>query len=185
MWRPASKEDRGAVQNFVCTDPPRPYKSPATGYKPHHPRMWEYEAQKMIRDLSPDLPCVNGPVRAYVAEDNEGIAAVVSWTELDGPGYVHVDILGVAMRHRRKKSDFAQSIVRTALKEIESAAIEAQVELLYVEGEIYRLNDASQALAASMKFSPQGDEAPTGAQTWGARWLVGGAEIEEPVSEEG
>lgn len=47
------------------------------------------------------------------------------------------------------------------------------------------LNDAGQALAANIKLSPQGDEAPTGAQTWGARWLVGGADIEEPSSQEG
>lgn len=177
IWRPARSEDRGALSVFVCTDPAKPYKSAASGWKPHHPRIFEYHVQQMIRGLSSKVPC-RGAQKVHVAVDEEGIAGVVCWTELEGPSDVHIDVVGLAMRYRRQQGGLAREIADVVLREIEAAAIEAGAEELYVEADIFRLNDASQALAADKQFTKL-SEAPTGAQTWSIRVPLAGAELDE------
>lgn len=175
-WRAARRSDRGAIGVFECADPPKPIKSAATGYKPYHPRPWELEAQGWIRGLANTVPC-RPPARVFVVEDDDGLAAVVNWREVGGPAEIHVDVVGVALRHRRQGGHFARAVMRMALQEIEAAAIEAGADELYVEGEIWHENDASLALSADGEFALLEKHA-TGAQTWSIRVELGGTEAD-------
>ncbi|MBD3923886.1 hypothetical protein IEZ26_04570 [Nocardioides cavernae] len=175
-WRVAQHSDRGALGVFECAIPPKPIKNAATGYKLDHPRMWEYEVQSWIRGLSSKVPC-RPPMRVYVLEDEVGLAAVICWTELEGPAWVHVDVIGVALRHRRSGGDVARAVMRAAFQEMESAALDIGAGELYIEGEIWHENDASQALASDGKLQMVVKH-ETGAQTWSLRVALEGAEFD-------
>ena len=54
------------------------------------------------------------------------------------------------------------------MSRIEAAAIEAESQWLYLEGEIYNANDASKQMAADMGLNFF-EEHVTGAQTWNIR----------------
>jgi hypothetical protein len=99
--------DHNAISNFVCAIPKKPKICAATGWQPQHRRIGDYHAQCMIRALSSDhaFPPRQEAVQIWVACDAEGVAAVVSWTELDGPGDVHLDVMGIAPRHRHPEGD--------------------------------------------------------------------------------
>lgn len=181
IWRAARHADRGDLAVFECAIPPKPIKSAATGYKLAHPRMWEYEAQSWIRGLASRVPC-HPPLRIFVLEDGAGLAAVVAWREVGGPAEIHVDVVGVALRHRRTGGDVARAFMRAALREMEAAAIDAGADELYVEGEVWYQNDASLALCADGKFQML-EEHATGAQTWSIRVPLAGADIEGDVED--
>lgn len=177
LWRPARHSDRAALSVFECADPPKPIKNASTGWQLDHPRMWEYHAQSMIRDLARRVPA-RPPVRVFVGEDDDGLAAVVSWREVAGPAEVHLDVIGVASRWRRRGGRCAREIARAALREIEAAAIEAGAEELYLEGEIYSENDASQRLAMSFDFECL-FAYQSGAETWSIKVPIAGAIFED------
>lgn len=177
ILRHARRSDRGAISVFECAEPPKPEKSAATGWKLAHPRQWEYEAQQMIRGLAKRVPAA-APLRVFVAEDDDGLAAVVSWREVSGPAEIHLDVVGIARRHRRRGGGFARALVRAVLSEIEAAAIDAGADELYLEGEIFNLNDASLRLTSDFKFDLL-EEHATGAQTWSLKVPLAGVEPDD------
>lgn len=169
-WRRAVKSDQAQIDLFVCTDPEKPQRSKDTRWQPRHPRLWEYDAQQMIRSLR--VPA-RGQTETWVLVDAEGVAGVCSWSLLDEPGYVHLDVAGVAIRHRRAGSRLGELLVRSALSEIEAWAIQAGAREMYVDCEIYGLNDKSLRLARAFGMTLV-EEAGTGAQTWALRYPLRG-----------
>lgn len=173
-WAELGKEHLSALQNFVCTDPPKPEVSAATGWVGKHPRMYEYDAQQVIRSMGKKwrLP---PECSTIVGSDAEGVAVVSAWTELDGPDWVHLDVMGVAQRLRLPGEENAAKRVGTAcmqetLRRIEQKAIEAGARRMNVEGEIYRENWASLRMVEHFGFTYI-TEAPTGTQTWALEYL--------------
>ncbi|MER6970188.1 hypothetical protein ABT304_03965 [Nocardioides sp. NPDC000445] len=108
----------------------------------------------------------------WVGYDNIGLSAVVKWRELDGPDVIHLDVVGVAMRHRQpgstKAGTIAREAIEVALSEAEAYAVAKRCEELYAEGEIHRTNSGSLRLMQSFGFAFV-DEFPSGAQTWAKR----------------
>lgn len=162
----ADRADVGELQNFVCTVPAKPTRNAGTGWQPQHPRMWEYDAQQTIRRLAGEwrLPC-HRPRAMYIARDPQGIAAVAAWEELEGPRVVQLEVVGVAMRHRRQKGLVARTFANAVLSEMEQAAVADNAPELFMQGEIYHANDASEALMWDKGFRPI-REHPSGARTW-------------------
>lgn len=168
-WRPAEKTDRRELAVFVCADPAKPARATAaTGWKALHPRVWEYDAQQIIRSCRP--PLARGR-SLWVGVDPAGLAAALVWTEVDGPGFVHLDVFGVATRHRRSGGAVAREGMRLVLGEIKRRAYAAGCAELVVEGEIYAENQPSLQLMADFEFEFIAEH-PTGAQTWGVRSVL-------------
>lgn len=165
-WRPAHASDQHEIDHFVCTEPAKPKRSRQTNWQDEHPRLWEYDAQQMIRGLR--VPS-RGSVETWVMTDEHGIAGVCSWTRLNEPGYVHLDVAGVAMRHREARTDLGFTMMSKALGEIEQWAVDVGALEMVVECEIFHANGCSLRLMRRFRMD-KSDEAPTGAQTWGLKF---------------
>lgn len=170
-WRLASREhrrdDRRGLQNFVCTHPEKAQRSAATGWQFVHPRFWEHDVQQMIRSLAAKVPPARG-ASILLGYAKDGLVAVSSWVEAEGPGSVHLGVLGVA-QHRREaggSSALARELMRETFARIEQAAIEAGESSMYVEGEIWHENGSSLRLCGDAGFSFVGEESP-GVLTYG------------------
>lgn len=187
-WRPVRHADHEAIAAFECAIPAKPVKN-APGVWPRfsHPSQWEYDAQKIIHRLSNEH---SFPPRAgtqiFVACDPGGIGAVASWTELAGPGDVHIDVFGIATRHRRRQGEdssekgvFARWCMGRALEEMETRAIEAEAPELYIEGEIWHANVPSRRMMEEFNFRVH-QEYATGAITYNFKLPLAGAPIHEP-----
>lgn len=174
-WAHIGPEHCRGLQVFVCTDPPKPKKSRRTNWQPVHPRIYEYDAQQMIRSLAKEIPPRRG-THTLVGRDKRGIVAVCSWTELDGPGIVHLDVLGVAQRVRRPNvADAAARIGTEAMRQtltcVEQNALDAGCGAMLALGEVYRENKASLHMVEHFGFTYV-EEAPTGAQTWALEYAL-------------
>lgn len=168
-WVELDRSHVAELQVFVCTDPEKPVKNASTGWQLQHPRIWEYDAQQTIRTYGKKWR-TPPECTVLVGVDGHGLAAVSGWTELDGPSWVHLDVMGVAQRLRQRGEQDASKRVGTAamqqtLSRIEAKALEAGCDRMYVEGEVFRDNDASLRMVEHFGFTFV-TEAPTGAQTW-------------------
>lgn len=169
-WEPIVRKHCRLFHSFVATRPPKPIKSAATGWKPFHPRQWEYDAQQIARRVGSEVPPARGVTTLVGLDEHGDLGGVMRWEELDGPGLVHLDVLALSV-HVRSPSGTPPELregtfaMKHALSEIERRAIEAGCEAMYVEGEVFRLNAASLAMVRHFKFKFD-EEAPTGAQTW-------------------
>lgn len=172
-WRPANGSDCEDLASFECADPPKVYKDPHRGYQKVHPRIWEIHAQRMIRDLVKQVAKNRGPSRGIhtqVMIDDQGLCGVASWSELQGPQNVHLDVVGIARRHRYDGTGglIAQQIAQNVLGLIEANARAAGSAELYLHGEIHRENRGSQRLAKRYDFAIA-ETWESGAQTWELR----------------
>lgn len=174
-WEPARKEHRTAIAHFVCAIPEKPTKDPGSNYTPYHPAFWEYDAQQMIRSLAKKIPPPT-ECRTWVGLDSDGVAAVSSYTQDDGPGVVHLDVMGVAVRCRHRGGAFAREMMRFALQQIEAEAVECHQLEMVVSAEVHKDNVPSLHLVHDFGFQFD-EQAETGAQTWVLRFPL--AQVEE------
>lgn len=170
VWRDADKSDCEAFKAFECANPPKARANPSNGYRIEHPRMWEYEAQRLIHGLSGEIPS-RGPSRTMVALDSIGLAAVVHWTELDGPSHVQIEVAGLALRLRFQQRRLTHSIARATMRSIEENALQGGHSSMRVQGEIFHRNGHSQRLAAEFGLTVVATH-PSLAETWGRTFLL-------------
>lgn len=147
-WREAEFGDRRALQAFNCTDPaPR---EPGRRAR-NHPRPWEDEVNRSIHALSP--PCTLSVDTLLLGFDEEGLAAVALWCELDAmPGWFKIRLIAV---ERRLRTPGGTSIGKTATEVLNEALrrIKAQGAAVVV-GLIDHRNRASQRLCADHGLLP-------------------------------
>ena len=114
------------------------------------------------------------PHHVFCLDDEEGIAGLVHWIEIDGPGAIDLAQVGVALRLRGQGGDVASELLRQAFDEMTARAVAADVEEIDVLGMIYHENHPSQRLARAAGFVQTGQGAP-GVQEWSGRIIVAGA----------
>lgn len=174
-WRDAEKSDRGALNAFVCTDPPKPRYDPSTR-QTSHPKPWEYRVQTMIRAARAPLPRGH---RMLLGEDDEGIAWACIYEELAGPEVVELKCLAVSVRHRGKGGVVAQEMAHAVLEALTQAAIEAQAEVaaVHVETQVWHENIPSKRFCDAAGLVHTGWAAP-GFMLYGRRLPVAGATLD-------
>ncbi|MFD9690195.1 hypothetical protein ACFWXO_31055 [Kitasatospora sp. NPDC059088] len=124
-WRPAAdtQGDRLALQNFECTTPKPSYGEP-------HPRPWEWDVQADIRQrlLKDTARHAQRDQRLLIADDDDGLAAVVAHAQMkECPSEINVPpgvpirllvVIAVANRHRRNGGAFADHALVECLYDI-------------------------------------------------------------------
>lgn len=170
-WESGQRRHVGDLQLFECTSfkPPRVLR----GWPPHNlPDWWEYEVQQEIRSFRPPL----GRGRhLWLGYDDEGLAAVITWQELDGPAEVELEYGAVALRHRRVGGGYADELSQVLFDEVTARAIEGGVAAVSMTAYVWNQNRPSQALCRRMLFAHVAEAAP-GVQVWHRELLVGALE---------
>lgn len=139
--------------------------------------MWEFEVQAQLRHLRPPL---KPPRHMLVACDDEHVAAVAVWQELDGPGAVEVEFGAVALQYRGSGGGLAREMLTRTLDVVTSRALEAGVDEVLVGAWIWHENYPSKRLCAGVGFTHTGWGA-VGVEQWSGRIPVAGADVEEPA----
>lgn len=168
-WRDARPEHRRELCVFTCTTPPIP-KSRATNWQVTHPKLWEFEAQQMIRAL--EAPGAGSSHHLRVGEDDEGLAAVSYFEFLDGPAYVDLIVGGIATRLRGKGGGYADEMMEDTLDVITVAALGARVQEVRIEGRIFEENHHSQEMCRRAGFRHTDDTGAPGVQIWSLNLLL-------------
>lgn len=171
-WRPVGKTDRNALAHFICTDPEKAssIRTPERGWHLSHPREWEHDAQLLIRALARSVPPPTDETILVGIADGE-LAAVSHWVRLEGPGLVHLEVLGVAQRFRQPEVRLGREAMTETLRLIERDAIEIGAAEMNVQGEVFRDNEASLNMVRQFHFEFF-DEADSGAQTWSLKFPI-------------
>lgn len=121
IWRSAIPRDRAALMNFTCTE--RGRKNPLQGWRTDHPRPWELRVQSGIRDLRPPY---RSPKFLLVGFEPRGIAAAAYYEELDGPGFVNINLVAVAERYRHTPE---RAVSKQLAEELEAALFDRVQEV--------------------------------------------------------
>lgn len=115
-----------------------------------------------------------------VASDDEHVAAMSVWTELDGPGAVEIEFGAVALHHRRTGGELAREMFTRTLDLVTEHALSTEVDEVLVQAYIWHENRPSQRLCADFGFAHAG-WGHTGVQHWIGKIPIAGADVEEPV----
>lgn len=118
------------------------------------------------------------PRRLLVQLDDDEIAWVSRYTEVDGPAQVDLDFMAVARRHRGQGGAVAQEMCTTTLMAIEDRAIEHKVAEVLVSATVWHENRPSQRMCASVGLEHVGWTEAPGVQIWQATLDIDPSAIE-------
>jgi L-amino acid N-acyltransferase YncA len=130
--------------------------------------MWEYEVQQAMRGTV--IPSLQSDRFMRLGLDGEGLATVVLWEELEGPGRVLVHAAAVALRAQGR--GYGNAMLTDALDEMTGRAVNAGLPTLTVGARVFHQNSASQAMCRRAQGAPTGESYPTGADEWGLVLLL-------------
>lgn len=130
----------------------------------------------MARAQEPPLTL---PRRLLVQVDDDEIAWVSRYTEVDGPAQVELDFMAVARRHRGQGGTVARDMFTTTLMAIEDRAIEHEVEEILVSATVWHENHPSQRMCGEAGFAHVGHTEAPGVQVWQAVLTVDPEAVED------
>lgn len=149
-WRQAIHSDRTALQSFTCTAPSIPL--PFVRGRKLHLKPWESKVQGMVRCLEPPYAW---PTRcALVGWDDEGIAAVSFFEEMDVPGHAHLGVMAVATRCRNRDGVYANETVHETIDTLIDRATLAGEHEITVAAWVDLKNTSSQAMCRRAGMTP-------------------------------
>lgn len=152
-WRFAVREDRRRLPAFCCAPERKRRKlTRRTEYESTCP--WEYEIQGAARQLGVPLA---SPRHCLVAVEGDEITAVVLYSLEDSPLLIRLELIAVAMQHRRNGGWLADD----ALAEFMNRALSPITEraVVTIEAYIHSRNLASQHFATRNGFTNSGEVA--------------------------
>lgn len=162
-WRSAILADRSLLQAFTCAD--KPVRNASTRFKPVHRKPWAYEVQSTVRALRPP---VKPPRFMTVGLDDEGIVAVVYYTELDEE-LVHIELVAVAQRAHRQ--GIAAQLAEVVKGEIFDRWHQLGRDHLMVTAYVHPKNAESRAFCESAGAAVTGTSG-TGYEVWAAEFFL-------------
>ncbi|MEU8227451.1 GNAT family N-acetyltransferase [Kribbella sp. NPDC048915] len=165
-WRDGQRGDKQALCGFTCTEDY--VKSFLTGWQRVHPKPWEYEVQSLIRDLKPPY---SWPKCLLLGFDDDGLAAVAHYREVDGPAQILLEALAVARRLRGVGGGYADDMADELLSTVTDRALEKGVSEVLVEARVFHTNLASQDFCRRFGMRHTGNLRPE-VQVWSYRLLV-------------
>lgn len=158
-WRSAVHADRQLLHAFECAE--KGTRSARTGWKATYPHPWEHEVQSACRVLRPP---VRPPRHLLVGIDDDGQLAALSYrTEVSGPSQVHLELMAVAMRHRR--AGVGDQLVIATLSAIADRAVQEDQMAILVSAHVHPENKASQSLCERHEFARTGTS-DSGYEVW-------------------
>ena len=163
-WEPISKREAIELQSFTCTDDwPR---TPGGRRLPTHPRQWEWEAQRHLRNLSQLLRDGDAALVGRDEERRIGAAVHLSYDKSGDLVVATIKAGAVSTRYRRLGDRFVgDEVLEVAKEEARARALQVGASQLLLEGYIHRENRASMRMAERAGLEPQG--LPTSAyQAW-------------------
>ncbi len=122
----------------------------------------------MVRGLQ--LP-LGLPMHVLIGENDEGIAAVSCYEELDGPELVQLRFMAVAWRLRHKGGGYADEMFRETLDAITARALEQGAPVVEISGRVWPENAPSQAMCRRNGLLHY-ETYPTGVQKWANTLLL-------------
>lgn len=118
-----------------------------------------------MRDLRPPL---RPPKFLLVGRDPDGIGAISYRTEVAGPGQVHLELMAIANRHRRRRSGFlGDELAQVTLDEAIDRAVQEQLDHVRLTTHVHPDNKASKRLCERMELERTG-QADSGYEVWSA-----------------
>lgn len=115
IWREATKQHRVRLQQFTCTVP-APHRA---GRRPgRHPRPYEYDVQKAIRQLRVPLRGADGTALLGI-DDSDDLVAVAAWCSIvTVPSLYKIRLLAVARSQRGQGGGTARECLNEVLARI-------------------------------------------------------------------
>jgi len=166
-WHDGWQDDRTQLHNFECTEPAQKVQRGGTWQKVH-PRMWEYAVQSKLRRLRPPLA---PPEFMLTGHDEHGLAAVVTFEELDGPAQVELCLAAIARRLRGKGGGYADEMLTRALDAITTRAVEQEIGFVSLLTYVDERNRYSQELCRRFHLRHTAMAGPE-LQVWSGDLLV-------------
>lgn len=167
-----TKDEARQLQGFTCTE--EPPRAPG-GRKLRHPRMWEWEAQALLRQCSNSAVFKNDGNHFIVVGHVDSEVAAAALLELDqAEQYLRVFVksCGVALIFRRRGGDLANALVREVRKLANQRAAELGVGQVLVTGNIHGSNEPSEHLAIRCGAEPAPISPAASCAVWVANWTL-------------
>jgi len=153
---------------FECTRPGIRRRG-AAGWEVAHQKPWELRVQSKLRA---GRPPVEPPEYMIVGLDEHGLAAVLTYRELDGPAQVELAIGAVALRCRGKGGGYADEMLEEGLDRIAERAYNEGIDVIHLSTLVHESNRASHSLCRRLQMRHTGMFSET-LQQWTAVLYLG------------
>lgn len=142
--REAEPSDRQKLSRFTCTTP----RVKREGSWAHtHESQHELDVQSTIRDREKAFSGLGRRYLLGLEPDGEVAWACLS-RQVDSPALVHIELMAVALRHRRSGGEVARHMVEHWVRAIRSDARPLDISEIGVTANIHKDNKPSMRLCA-------------------------------------